>query len=80
MADDALQLVGVGGEALFDGVEVVVVFVVEHPDGGGIVLVFNEKESAGVHVGDLVHEVDGFLVVEVVVELVVQGDGLTFLC
>ena len=28
MADDALQLVGVGGEALFDGVEVVVVFVV----------------------------------------------------
>ena len=79
-ADDALQLLSIFGQTLVDTVDLIVVFVVNHPNWGRIVLVFNKKECAGIHIGDLVHQVHSFLIFQIVIELVVQSDGLAFLC
>ncbi len=79
-ADDALQKFGVGFQAVVDNFNIIVELVVYHPNGGRIILILNEQESSCIHVGNLVHQMDGLLVFQIVVELVMQCDGLAFLC
>ena len=77
---DVLQLVRILGKTAVYQVDVIVIFVVYHPDGRCIILILNKKEGSGIHIEELVHQMDGLLVFEVVVELMVLGDGLAFLC
>ena len=79
VTDDALQEFRIVGETAVYEINVFVIFVVDHADRGGVVLVLDKEEGAGIHIEDLVHQMDGLLVLQIVVELVMQRNGLALL-